>query len=102
MITFSSRKIPLVPAVLFSAWLLFHVLTLTRFPFVNWDENMEANHSWNFWNEGRNFYSLYDDVYPEGFDFLKHSAPNVIRPFYQAPLALTLGVFGPNVFAARL
>lgn len=82
-------------------WILFQAGTLTRFPHVNWDENMEANHSWNLATTGHSVYSLYDDVYPAGFSFSRHSTPNLIRPFFNGAESLFFRWFGLGIVPSR-
>ncbi|MGQ0645807.1 MAG: glycosyltransferase family 39 protein [Elusimicrobiota bacterium] len=94
-----SRHLPF--ALLAAVWLAFQASTLLKFPHVNWDENMEANHSWNFARTGENVYTLYEDVYPDRLAFLQYSTPNVIRPFYNGSEGVFFRVFGAGIYQAR-
>ncbi len=88
-------------AALAAALAAFHAATLKRFPIVDMDEAMEANHSWNILARGRNVYSLYEGLFPRRFAFMEHGLPNVLRPFYNMSLALAFRLGGVNPWSGR-
>ncbi|MBI5624319.1 MAG: hypothetical protein HY924_11115 [Elusimicrobia bacterium] len=81
---------------------LFHSWSLTTYPPPNADEAMEANHSHTLLTTGENVYSLFDDVFPRDFPALAHAFPNVLRPFYNASLALAFRLGGVSLETGRL
>ena len=91
------------PALLIlGLWLLGNVLTLTRFPTVYMDEANYANHAYNAAFHGQSVFSLYDDLFPKPFYFLRQTWPIVIRPFFVYPLSVYFRAVGYSFFKARL
>jgi len=85
----------IVIAILFLACIavvLFHLVTLTKFPIVFIDEPWYSNVAWNWLKEGVNFDSMHAE-----------SRPNAIWPYIgNLPLRISFDVFGLGLFQARL
>lgn len=79
----------------FLLYLAFHLLTLTRFPFIHSDEPWLSGLSRNIWESG-------DFSVTETFFDLKPRYPHAIKIVFHTLQILFLNVFGYRIFTFRL
>ncbi len=77
--------------------MLFHLLTLTRYPRVFIDESWLANSSWTWLNTGANYETLHHEVFGQfGYEW-------IVRFFLgELPYVAAYSVFGLGLFQTRL